>query len=145
MKILFLALCLSFFLGNTLQTWAEGSISTEGSTNQAVVTTNFVRRVSVEEFASLLNQKNAVILDVRTAKEFSCGHIKGATNINFFSPDFESALAKLDKSKTYLVYCASGGRSLLVCQRMHDLHFPRLFDLAPGFSGWVQAKKPMEL
>jgi len=136
MKILFWALCLSFLFPNIVQA--------EASTNQPAVKTNLVHRVNVEEFAAQLNQTNVVILDVRTATEFSSGHIKGATNINYFSSDFESALAKLDKSKTYLVYCAGGGRSAMACKKMHDLQFPRLFDLAPGFSGWKRAKKPVE-
>ena len=52
-----------------------------------------------------------VVLDVRTPKEFKEGHIPGATNIDFTTPDFEKRIGKLDKSKTYLVHCASGGRS----------------------------------
>ena len=103
-----------------------------------------VRRVNVEEFASLAGKTNSVILDVRTPEEFSAGHIKGAVLVDFRNPEFEAKASKLDKSKTYLVYCAGGGRSALACKKMTGLNFTNLVDLAPGFIGWTQAKKPVE-
>lgn len=67
--------------------------------------------LGVEQFDKLRSNTNAVILDVRTAEEFAAGHIPGATNIDINSLDFEKKAGALDKSKTYLVNCASGGRS----------------------------------
>ena len=59
------------------------------------------------------NQDNPdfVILDVRTPKEFAEEYIEDATNMNFYSETFRDELNQLDKNKTYLVYCRSGGRS----------------------------------
>lgn len=50
---------------------------------------------------------DAVVLDVRTPGEFSGGFIAKATNVNFSDADFKSEISKLDKNKTYLVYCLS--------------------------------------
>lgn len=56
--------------------------------------------------------KDAQIIDVRTTAEFSEGHIQGAAHIDVLqTAAFEAAIQKLDKSKHYLVYCRSGGRS----------------------------------
>jgi rhodanese-related sulfurtransferase len=52
--------------------------------------------------------------------------------------------ALLDKSKTYLVHCASGVRSVKACEQLGRLDFPRLYNLAGGFKAWAQAGKPVE-
>jgi len=56
------------------------------------------------------NPDKYVILDVRTLGEYRSVRIKGAKNADFYN-GFEQQIAHLDKSKTYILYCASGGRS----------------------------------
>ena len=102
------------------------------------------KRVEVEEFDKLRQNKANVVLDVRTEKEFKAGHIPGATNIDVLAPDFAAKTAKLDKSKTYLVHCAAGGRSARAGAKLTEAGFTNLFDLAPGFKGWEKAGKPVE-
>lgn len=51
-----------------------------------------------------------VLLDVRTPAEYHQVRIKGSQNADFYN-GFDRQIAHLDKSKTYLVFCASGGRS----------------------------------
>jgi rhodanese-related sulfurtransferase len=106
--------------------------------------TNVVRRVSVDEFAKLSQVKTNVVLDVRTQKEFVVGHIAGAKNLDFNSPDFEKQLGQLDKTKVYLVYCASGRRSALACEKMKHAGFQTIIEMSAGFRGWEQAGKPVE-
>ena len=103
-----------------------------------------VKRVDVEEFDKLRADKKNVIIDVRTEVEFKEGHIPGATNIDVNGPDFAEKIAKLDKSKTYLVHCAAGRRSATACGKLETVGFTNLFDLAPGFKGWEKAGKPVE-
>jgi len=103
-----------------------------------------VRVVTVEEFDKLRANKTNIVLDVRTANEFKSGHIPGATNIDYNARDFGEKVAKLDKSKTYLVHCAVGMRSARACRKMDELGFTQLFDLHAGFNGWEEAGKPVE-
>ena len=102
------------------------------------------KKVDVEEFDKLRQNKANVVLDVRTEKEFTAGHIPGATNIDVNGPDFAAQVAKLDKGKTYLVHCAAGRRSASAGAKLTALGFTNLFDLAPGFKGWEAAGKPTE-
>ena len=102
-----------------------------------------VKNVGVEEFDKLRAEKNTVVLDVRTADEFKTAHIPGAINLDFQSPDFQKRVAELDKSKTYLVHCAAGGRSAKACTAMDKLAFTNLVNLAPGFRAWEKAGKPV--
>src|ERR1043166_1759329 len=106
--------------------------------------TNAVRRVSVDEFERLWQAKTNVVLDVRTAKEFAAGHIPGATNLDINSADFDEKLAKLDKTKVYLVHCAAGVRSARACEKMSRAGFQSLTDLRDGFRSWEKAGKPVE-
>ncbi len=102
------------------------------------------KKVEVEEFDKLRQNKANVVLDVRTEKEFKTAHIPGAVNIDVSAPDFGAKAAKLDRSKTYLVHCAAGRRSASAGAKLTALGFTNLFDLAPGFKGWEAAGKPVE-
>jgi rhodanese-related sulfurtransferase len=107
-------------------------------------TAKSVRNVGVEEFDKLRADKNAVVLDVRTKKEFEAGHIPGAMNLDINAPDFQENVAKLDKSKTYLIHCAAGVRSAKACNAMDKLSFTNLVNLDPGLNAWQKAGKPIE-
>ncbi|MBI5802540.1 MAG: ThuA domain-containing protein [Verrucomicrobia bacterium] len=102
------------------------------------------RRVGVADFEQLWLGKKHAVLDVRTEDEFKAGHIPGAVNLDVLDADFEKQLAALDKSKTYLVHCASGRRSANAAGQMKTLGFKSVVDLAPGFNGWKAAGKPVE-
>jgi phage shock protein E len=102
------------------------------------------RNVGPEEFDKLRAQKNTVVLDVRTEKEFKSGHIPGAVNLDFNAPDFAKKAGELDKSKTYLVHCAGGVRSAKACGVMDKLALTNLVNLEPGFKAWEKAGKPVQ-
>ena len=88
--------------------------------------------------------KQNVILDERTAKEFEGGHLLGAINLDITASDFDAKAATLDKGKVYLLHCASGVRSARACEKLITLGFPKLYNLPGGFRAWVNAGKPVE-
>ena len=68
--------------------------------------------LQVEYFASLLGQGNVALVDVRTAEEYSAGHIPGATNVDFYSKDFLRLIeASIPKDCPVAIYCRTGKRS----------------------------------
>ena len=77
-----------------------------------------------------------MILDVRTAQEYSSGHLKDSINLDFRSPSFADELAMLDRGNAYLVYCRTGVRSGRAAALMKSLGFRELYDLAGGIAGW---------
>lgn len=104
-----------------------------------------VKHVEAPQAAELLSKDTEVIvLDIRTPKEFKAGHIKGAKNIDFYEDDFAEQIGKLDRSKTYLVHCASGGRSGKSLELFEKLDFVTIYHLDGGFKGWEKAGKPVE-
>jgi rhodanese-related sulfurtransferase len=80
-----------------------------------------------------------VILDIRTPQEFSSGRIAGSVNIDFYESNFASELDKLDKDKTYFVYCNSGNRSGTAMGTMRDLGFTDVYDLDGGIQAWFSS------
>jgi rhodanese-related sulfurtransferase len=77
----------------------------------------------------------AVLVDVRTAMEFSSGTIRGSKNIDVMNPSFKDQFAKLDKEKEYFLFCRSGGRSEQACQLLAREGY-RVFNLAGGIGSW---------
>jgi len=116
---------------------------TTGTGSNTNAATTF-KNLSVDEFAGMAADKGNVILDVRTATEFAAGRVPGAVNLDVTAADFESRAAALDKNKAYLVYCASGVRSVRACEQLARLKFPRLYNLPGGFRAWAKAGKTVE-
>lgn len=77
-----------------------------------------------------------ILLDVRTPEEYESGHIDGSLNINLVDPFFLQEINKLDKTKTYFVYCRSGSRSYNACKEMKRLGINNVFNLEAGLLGW---------
>jgi|TARA_B100001250_G_scaffold364275_1_gene344193 rhodanese-related sulfurtransferase/type 1 glutamine amidotransferase len=101
-------------------------------------------RIGVGLFEKMWKEEKMQLLDVRTTSEFTASHIPGTKWIDWFSPNFAKEVAKLDKDKIYLVYCAGGVRSARACKKMSDMGFNYTVDLAPGFNGWKASGKPIE-
>lgn len=91
-----------------------------------------------------LNQEEVVILDVRTKPEFDRGHLENAQLLNFYSSDFPNQLASLPKSKTYLLYCHSGGRSAVALKLMQQFGFNQVHHLEKGIVEWNDAGLPLK-
>lgn len=102
------------------------------------------KNLSVDEFARMAADKRNVILDVRTPGEFKAGHLPGALNLDINAPDFAEKIATLAKDKIYLVHCATGGRSVVACEKLAQLKVPRLYHLPGGFRAWKKAGRPIE-
>lgn len=81
---------------------------------------------------------NAVILDVRTEEEVEESRIPNSINIDIYKGQgFLDELEKLDKNKSYYVYCKSGGRSNQACLLMGQLGFEKAYNLLGGITEWT--------
>jgi len=98
-----------------------------------------VTNQGASEFAKTITDSSVVVLDVRTPGEFMTGHITNAINIDVEGMQFNSEVSRLDKSKTYAVYCHSGRRSGIATAEMSKLGFKTLFNLEGGIGAWSAA------
>ena len=87
--------------------------------------------------AMLKSDKQVQLVDLRTPGENQqTGKIEGALEINFTGPDFQTQIAKLDKEKPVVVYCAAGGRSPRAAAQMQKMGFKKVYDYAGGMNDW---------
>jgi rhodanese-related sulfurtransferase len=97
--------------------------------------------VNAEQAKTVLyNNADIIVLDVRTEGEYKSGKIDKAINIDYNAPDFKEQLQKLDKNKTYLVYCRSGARSNAAMEIMKAEGFMFLYHLEGGILSWSETK-----
>ena len=80
------------------------------------------------EIEAALAKPNAVILDVRSPKEFASGHVPGAINlpVKDVSSKVESVIK--DKDTTIIVHCAAGVRSGRATKAMQKLGYKNIVD-----------------
>jgi rhodanese-related sulfurtransferase len=99
-----------------------------------------IKNVDAATFKKLIDEKKSVLIDLRTTDEIATkGKIKGAEQIDFLAKDSEKMIEKLDRKKTYLIYCAGGGRSGDCAELMQKLGFKSVVNLAKGFDDWKKS------
>jgi phage shock protein E len=96
-----------------------------------------------KEFKTMADSLKGVIIDLRTPDELKGGVIAGSVQIDYFQKDFEKQIAALDKTKTYFLYCASGGRSGETIEFMNKKGFTKAYHLEGGFTAWKKAGMPV--
>ena len=96
--------------------------------------------VSAKEAAGLIDEHNGdndfAILDIRTPGEFQSGHLPKSIPIDFYSNTFADQLSRLDKGKTFLIYCRTGNRSTKSLEIFKKLKFQKIYHMASGISAW---------
>jgi rhodanese-related sulfurtransferase len=106
-----------------------------------------VKNVDPPEAFALIEENRGnpdfVILDVRTPTEFSRGRIEGAVNLNYYSDNFREELSRLDKNKTYVVYCRTGMRSSNVFEMMKEMGFKAVRQISGGIERWLADDLPV--
>lgn len=100
-----------------------------------------LKYLSAIEFNKVLETKEVTLVDVRTAQEFSQGHIPGAINVDVYNPDFVSKVKTIAAGKPLALYCRSGRRSKLAASKLSGLGV-EIYELNNGFLEWVQAGFP---
>lgn len=81
--------------------------------------------------------KEVQLVDVRSAKEYSAGHIDDAINIDISNKEkFKNEVGKLDKSKPIYIYCYSGGRSNRASKLLEAEGFTEIYDFSGGWKSW---------
>lgn len=104
--------------------------------------------IDTAQSAALIEQhqgdKQFSIIDVRTPEEYAEGHLTGSQMIDYYDADFADQLQQLDKDKTYLIYCRSGGRSGRTLKLMEQMGFSSVYNMSGGFSRWQGEQRPSE-
>ncbi len=110
----------------------------ESATAESAQTGGSYTNITAGNFQKTVNEQEAIVIDVRTPMETAEGVIEGCDMmIDFKSSNFGTEIAKLDKTKAYVIYCRSGGRSASASQYMIDNGFKKVYNLEGGITGWT--------
>jgi len=93
-------------------------------------------RISASEARNMMAElDDFILLDVRTAQEFSQGHIEGAILISEDVLQVRAGDELLDKDAIIFVYCRSGRRSASAARTLVDLGYTNVYDFG-GIESW---------
>ena len=81
-----------------------------------------------------------LILDVRTAQEYSQGHLRGAVNIP--ASELSRRTGELGKNRAILVYCQSGSRSAQASSILVEAGFTHIYNMEGGITTWINSGYP---
>ena len=99
-----------------------------------------VMSINVDTFVVKMQEANTVVLDVRTPAEIALGKIENAIELDIRALGFEEKIKRLDKNKTYLVYCKSGVRSVKACKVLEKNGFKYKYNLLGGYKAWKSSQ-----
>ncbi len=91
--------------------------------------------IKPEEALKLIEEKNAIIIDVREKEEYDNGHIKGAKLVPLSGVQFNAENILEDKEQHLILHCHSGKRSTIACMCLADLGYKNIYNVG-GIINW---------
>jgi len=97
---------------------------------------SFLSRLGIKQLSpkELDEKKGITLLDVRTNKEYSLGHVPGAVHIPL--NEIGDKIKKLKKDKEIVVFCLNGNRSIWAIKRLMGMGYTNLYNLKGGYNAW---------
>ena len=101
------------------------------------------KEIGTLEATRLINN-NALVLDVRDAKEFATGHIPGAKHVPL--AELEPRLDEFAKfkQKPLIVSCRNDLQSAQAMRLLAKNQFTQVYQLKRGIAAWQEANLPLE-
>ena len=103
-------------------------------------------QVSAVQLPQLINQENAVVVDVCQPEEFGKGHIPAAINIPV--DQIKEQLGQLEKfrkkDRPIVLSCRSGQRASRAATVLRKNEFKRVYTLSGGLAAWEKENLPLE-
>lgn len=80
----------------------------------------------------LKNDRQAILVDVRSPQEYKEGHLEGSINIPLYDLERNCQLLQDKKQNTIIIYCQSGSRSRKATQLLQEQSYSNLYQLEGG-------------
>lgn len=92
---------------------------------------NNEKNIDYENAKTILkNDKNAILVDVRSPQEYKEGHLDGSINIPLY--DLETNSEKINKQNTIILYCQSGNRSNKALEILEEQGCTSIYQIEGG-------------
>ncbi len=110
-----------------------------------------VPAISAEEAMTLIDSPDHVFVDLRDGNEqLRTGRIRGAIASSrglmehHIDPQCPAHKVEFNQDKTYVFYCASGGRSAMAAVAAMDMGLKPVINLTGGLGAWKKAGGALE-
>jgi glyoxylase-like metal-dependent hydrolase (beta-lactamase superfamily II)/rhodanese-related sulfurtransferase len=125
---------------DTVVGYLEGGMQQLDDAPELVERTERVTASSAAE--QLEASPQPLVVDVRTAREWSEAHIDSALNLPL--SQLSDRMADLPHGRPLIVYCASGYRSSIATSLLRREGLPEVANLVGGLGAWTAAQLPMK-
>jgi rhodanese-related sulfurtransferase len=109
---------------------------------QEVVYGQNIIAVSSQEFFDnylhLLEDEETIVIDGRTQRMFSGGHLKNAVNIDADDPDLLTLLQQHLNEPQIVVYCTNVRRTIKIVSTLIEIYDGNIIFITDGIKGWKQ-------
>ena len=101
------------------------------------------KRLNAPEAVRLINDRDPLVLDVRTPADFKRGHLLHAQNTPLAKLDEHLVMIGKDKARPILIYCALGGSATAAADKLKKLGHTEVYPLRGGINAWLTANLPV--
>ena len=101
-----------------------------------------ITQVSPEDAAKKLQNKEAVIVDVREKDEWDAEHIPNAIHLSRGTIELDIEEKVPDPNAVVIVHCGGGGRSALAAESLQKMGYKNVLSMAGGMRAWKSAGLP---
>ena len=101
------------------------------------------KRLSAPEAVRLINDRDPLIVDVRSLPDFKRGHLLNAFHAPLAKFDEYMGQIAKDKARPVLVYCALGTSSSAAVDKLKKSGFGEVYPLRGGINAWLGANLPV--
>jgi rhodanese-related sulfurtransferase len=99
--------------------------------------------VSAAEATTLINRRNAVVIDLRAAADFAKGHLPAARNVELAELQAKIGQIAKNKSNPVVLVCQTGQQSQRASRTVTEAGYAEVHVLQGGVDAWQKAGMPV--
>jgi rhodanese-related sulfurtransferase len=99
--------------------------------------------ISAAEATTLINRRNAVVVDLRPAAEFANGHLPSARNLEVSELQAKIGQIAKNKSNPVVLVCQTGQQSQRASRSVSEAGYAEVHVLEGGVDAWQKAGMPV--
>ncbi|HWY23388.1 MAG TPA: rhodanese-like domain-containing protein [Nevskia sp.] len=100
-------------------------------------------RLAPLDAVRLINDRDAVVVDLRPVAEYKKSHLMNALNLPLAKLEERAGELGKDKSKPVLLYCALGSVAGEAAAKLRKLGYTEVYPLRGGINGWLGSNLPV--
>lgn len=134
---------IEFLTQHWILTSAFGAVLTLMVLNELWTVLRGDKQLNAVDAVRLINDRNALVLDVRQVADFKKGHILNALNIPLARLQERAGELNKHKEQTVICYCALGSSAPQAVAQLRQMGFTAVHSLKGGLNAWQGASLPV--